>query len=44
MRNCGNCVYKDLLITEEPCMDCLYCMNWEGDEEEDDNNDECGNV
>lgn len=37
MKNCGNCVYKDLLITEEPCMDCLYSTNWEGEEEEDNN-------
>lgn len=40
MRNCGNCVYKDLLITQEPCMDCLYCSNWEADEEEEDNGSE----
>lgn len=37
MKNCGNCIYKDLLITEEPCMDCLYCMNWEEDTEDEDN-------
>ena len=39
MRNCGNCVYKDLLITEDPCMDCLYCMNWEGEVEDESNRD-----
>ena len=31
MRNCGNCIYCDLLITEEPCMDCLYNSNWGGE-------------
>lgn len=35
MKNCGNCVYRELLITEEPCMDCLYCSNWEEDKEDD---------
>lgn len=35
MKNCGNCVYKDRLITEEPCMECLYCMNWEGETEDE---------
>lgn len=29
MKNCGNCAYCDLLITEEPCMDCKYNENWE---------------
>ena len=35
MRNCGNCVYRDLLITEEPCDSCNYSSNWEEDTEED---------
>lgn len=40
MKNCGNCVYKYLLITQEPCMECLYCSNWEADEEqEEEDND-----
>ena len=37
MKNCGNCLYCDLLITEEPCMDCLYSSNWEPKEEENEN-------
>lgn len=40
MRNCGNCVYKDLLFTQEPCMDCLYSSNWEADEEKEEDNGE----
>lgn len=39
MKTCGNCVYKDRLITEEPCMDCLYGINWEADEEEEDDDE-----
>ena len=39
MRNCGNCVYKDLLITEEPCMECYYNSNWEGETEDESNRD-----
>lgn len=35
MKNCGNCVYRDLLITEEPCMECKYSEYWEEDEEEE---------
>lgn len=35
MRNCGNCVYKDLKITEEPCDSCNYSCNWEEDTEEE---------
>ena len=35
MRNCGNCVYRDLLITEEPCNSCIYSSNWEEDTEEE---------
>ena len=34
MKNCGNCVYKDLLITEEPCMECKYNEYWEEDKED----------
>ena len=37
MKNCGNCAYCDLLITEEPCMDCLYSSKWEPQEEENEN-------
>lgn len=40
MRNCGNCVYKDLLITQEPCLECLYASNWEEDKEEEEDNDQ----
>jgi hypothetical protein len=39
MRNCGNCVYKDLLITEEPCMRCRYTEYWEGDTEDESTRD-----
>ena len=34
MKTCSNCIYRDLLITQEPCMDCIYGINWEGEEEE----------
>lgn len=34
MRNCGNCCYKDLKITEEPCMRCRFNEYWEADDEE----------
>ena len=37
MKNCGNCVYKDLLITEEPCMECKYSEYWEEDIDDSDN-------
>lgn len=40
MKNCGNCVYCDLLITEEPCMDCLSSSNWESDEDKEDENED----
>ena len=40
MKNCGNCAYCDLLITEEPCMDCLYSCNWEPKEDEDNEDNE----
>lgn len=44
MRNCGNCVYKDLKITEEPCDSCNFMCNfmcnWEKDEEEEVNEDQ----
>ena len=43
MKNCGNCVYCDLLITEEPCRDCLYSSNWEPKEEDNENNNKNGN-
>lgn len=39
MKNCGNCVYKDLLITEEPCMECKYSEYWE-EEDDPDNTDD----
>ena len=39
MKNCGNCVYKDLLITEEPCMECKYNEYWEEDEDDDISNE-----
>ena len=35
MKNCGNCVYKDLLITEEPCNECKYSEYWEEDNTDD---------
>ena len=35
MKNCGNCAYCDLLITEEPCMNCKYTENWEPKEEDE---------
>ena len=37
MRSCGNCIYKDLKITEEPCDSCYFMCNWEEDKEEEDN-------
>ena len=37
MRNCGNCVYKDININQEPCDSCLYLCNWEEDKEEEEN-------
>lgn len=42
MKTCANCVYRERLITEEPCLDCLYGLNWEADEdkEEEDNADQ----
>lgn len=39
MRNCGNCIYCDLLITQEPCESCLYSSNWELDEDKEEDND-----
>lgn len=36
MRSCANCAYKDLLITEEPCMRCRYNEYWEADEDKED--------
>lgn len=35
MKTCANCVYRDLLITQEPCMNCIYGINWEGEEKDD---------
>ena len=35
MKNCGNCVYKDISIKEEPCIECMYCSHWEAEEEEE---------
>lgn len=42
MRNCGNCLYKDRLKTEEPCLECMYSLNWEPeeDQEEEDNDNQ----
>lgn len=37
MKSCGNCVYRDLLITQEPCMRCKYDEYWEEDKDEDGN-------
>lgn len=34
MASCFNCAYRERLITEEPCLECLYCINWEPDDEE----------
>lgn len=39
-KNCGNCKYCYRLITEEPCMDCLYSSNWEPKEEDNENNNQ----
>ena len=40
MKNCVNCIYCDLLITEEPCESCLYSSNWELDEDKEEDKDE----
>lgn len=40
MKNCSNCVYKDLLITQEPCMRCRYTEYWEADEDEENDNED----
>ena len=37
-KNCGNCKYCYRLITEEPCMDCLYSSKWEPKEEDNNEN------
>lgn len=39
MKNCSNCVYRDLLITQEPCMNCKYTEYWEEDKQEDEDNE-----
>ena len=39
MKTCANCVYRERLITEEPCLECLYGINWESDEEQEVNNE-----
>lgn len=31
---CGTCKHCDKKITEEPCMDCRWCNNWEEQEAE----------
>ena len=40
MASCFNCAYRERLIKEEPCLDCLYGLNWEPDEEQEDNDNE----
>lgn len=35
MASCFNCAYRERLITEEPCLGCLYGINWEPDEEQE---------
>lgn len=43
MASCFNCAYRERLITENPCLECLYGINWEPDEEqeaEDENNNQ----
>lgn len=42
MKTCGNCVYKDLLITQEPCLECLHGINWEPEEEQKEDEDNEG--
>lgn len=42
MKTCGNCAYKDLLITQEPCLECLYGINWEPEEEQKEDEDNEG--
>ena len=40
MKTCANCIYRERLVTEEPCLECLYDINWEGeDDQEDSDND-----
>ena len=35
MKNCGNCIYKDYSIKENPCKECKYNEYWEEDKDED---------
>ena len=35
MQNCGNCCYKDISIKEEPCKECIYGINWEAEDQEE---------
>lgn len=45
MASCFNCAYRERLITEEPCLECLYGINWEPDEEkEDENENSCDEI
>jgi hypothetical protein len=39
MASCFNCAYRERLITEKPCLECLYGINWEPDEEEQEEED-----
>lgn len=34
MKNCSNCIHRDLLITQEPCMNCRFTECWEGEDNE----------
>lgn len=44
MASCFNCAYRERLITEEPCMDCLYGINWEPDEDQEDEDNDQDNI
>lgn len=40
MASCFNCAYRERLITEEPCLECLYDINWEPDDKEQEAEDD----
>ena len=35
MMTCSNCYYRDYSMNEEPCKDCIYAINWEAQEQEE---------
>ena len=39
IKNCCTCIHRDLLITQEPCIDCRFTENWKEDKQEDEKNE-----